>query len=88
MSRLVALLIAGVTTFLGFQSDPDRGVALALANAVCLSMIFRPGWWLFWMPFGFWEQRASDSGRADQQGPAIVFLGWIALLLVGLLNLL
>ncbi|WP_158523256.1 hypothetical protein [Oceanococcus atlanticus] len=45
-------------------------------------MILRPGWWTFWLPLGFWEQRASDSHQADRLGPVIQLLGWIALFLM------
>lgn len=82
MARWIALALAGLSTLLGAREGAEAGLAFGVLNLVGLTMIFRPGWWTFWLPFGFWEQRASDSHLADRQGPVISFLGWIVLLLI------
>ncbi|MEM9530165.1 MAG: hypothetical protein AAGA23_04555 [Pseudomonadota bacterium] len=83
MARWIALALAVVACLLALNSEAGRdgAMAIGLLSLGALSMIFRPGWWTFWMPLGFWEQRARDVGNADSMGPAIVLLGWIALLL-------
>ena len=73
---------------MALRSEPHDAVfAVSGLNLVALSMIFRPGWWTFWMPLGFLEQMASDKSKADSLGPVIVVGGWIALLLVLVLSL-
>lgn len=76
----LALLICAITARAGLPGDGL--LAIVGINAVILSMILRPGWWTFWLPLGFWEQRASDSHQADRLGPVIQLLGWIALFLM------
>ena len=87
MSAWIATLIAIASSLWALRSGVDPALAVATLDLIALSMIFRPNWWTFWLPLGFWEQRASDSNQADRQGPAIVFIGWIALLLSLLLAL-
>ncbi|MEM7705836.1 MAG: hypothetical protein AAF358_09815 [Pseudomonadota bacterium] len=73
--------LALLAVSLGYQESQDAAIAMALMCLLALSMIFRPGWWTFWMALGFWEQRARDSHRPEASGPAIALLGWILLLL-------
>ncbi len=80
MALWIALALALLAVLLGYQESQDAAVAIALMVALALSMIFRPGWWTFWMALGFWEQRARDSHRPDTSRPAIAFLGWLLLL--------
>ncbi|MDJ0652591.1 MAG: hypothetical protein QNJ40_00435 [Xanthomonadales bacterium] len=82
MAHWIALSLAVVSTLLALRSDHEAAIGVAALNLLGLSMIFRPGWWTFWLPLGFWEQLARDKGSADQQGAAIAFLGWIVLMLV------
>lgn len=82
MNRWIATLLAAVAVLIALKTGGDAALAIAGLAAMGLSMIYRPSWWTFWMNLGFWEQRASDSGSADQMGPVIVFIGWIVLLLV------
>lgn len=86
MARWVALSFAVLSSLIGLENSLESAVAIVVLNLVGLSMIFRPGWWTFWMPLGFWEQRASDSRQADQQGTVIAFLGWIVILLALILS--
>lgn len=74
-------MIAVASPLWALRAEVDAAVAVAILNLIALSMIFRPNWWTFWLPLGFWEQMARDSKQADRQGPAIVFIGWIVLLL-------
>jgi hypothetical protein len=83
----VVIASAIVSSVLAVGQSGDRLIAVLVLNAVALSMIFRPGWWTFWMPLGFWEQLAKDKHQADQQGPVLVFIGWLILLGVLLLAL-
>ena len=87
MARWIALSLAVISTLLALNSSQEGAAGVAGLNLLGLSMIFRPNWWTFWMPLGFWEQLASDESSADQQGAAIAFLGWIVLLLVLILAL-
>lgn len=80
LSRLVAVSLAGLSTFVAGRAGGDGQVGFAVVNLVALSMILKPGWWAFWLPFGFLEQLASDKHLADRQGPAIAFLGWLIVL--------
>jgi len=79
--------IAVVSSVLATGLGGDRLLAVLILNALALSMIFRPGWWTFWMPFGFWEQLAKDKHQADQQGPVVGFIGWLILIGVLLLTI-
>lgn len=83
MKNWIVGAVTMACVFLVWGQSQDMLIAVAILVAVALSMIYRPNWWTFWMPFGFWEQLASDKDQADQQGPVIVFLGW--LILIGLL---
>ncbi|MEM6574344.1 MAG: hypothetical protein AAGB27_10345 [Pseudomonadota bacterium] len=80
MALWIAWALALLAVLLGYQESQDAAVAIALMAALALSMIFRPGWWTFWMAMGFWEQRARDSHRPDASGPAVALLGWLLLL--------
>lgn len=86
MARRVAIVLAALALLLALQGSPDAAIALGLMVLLALSMIFRSHWWTFWLPMGFWEQRASDGHRPDASGPAIVLLGWIILLLAVFLS--
>ena len=86
MAPWIAISLALLTVLLGYRESQDAAMAFGAMALLALSMIFRPGWWTFWMSLGFWEQRASDSNRPDQSGPAIALLGWIILLLAVFLS--
>jgi hypothetical protein len=85
MGTWIVVGIAVVSSVLMSGQDGDRLVAVLVLNALALSMIFKPGWWTFWMPLGFWEQLAKDKAQADQQGPVVRLIGWLLLLGVLLL---
>lgn len=86
IGRWIALGLALTSTLIAFRGEQsDAFIGVAALNAVALSMIFRPGWWTFWMPLGFMEQLASDKHKADSMGPVIVLFGWIAIVLILLL---
>jgi len=47
-------------------------------------MIFFGQLWAdYILPFGFWESFARDAGNAGRSAPAVAFLGWILLALMG-----
>ncbi|MFK7956827.1 MAG: hypothetical protein AB8B96_12110 [Lysobacterales bacterium] len=85
MLRYLPILLALLSSALGFKQGPESALGIAGLNLVALILIYRPHWITFWMPLGFWEQRASDSHKAGQMGPVVAFIGWI--LLGGLLLL-
>ncbi len=85
MLRFLPLLLALLSSALGFKQGAEGALGMAALNVIALIFIYVPGWVTFWMPLGFWEQRASDSGRADQMGPVVSFIGWIILGVVLLL---
>ena len=86
MTRWLPLILAALSSLLALRAPSmDAVYAIIGLNLLALSMIFRPNWWTFWLPFGFWEQLARDSKHADQQGPVFVFLGWIGLVLIAIL---
>ena len=72
--------IALACVFLVWGQPQQALMAILILVTVAWTMIYRPNWWTFWMPFGFWEQLASDKDQADQQGLVIVFSGWLLLL--------
>lgn len=82
MSTWIAFGIALLSPVLSLEHSEDLAMAVGLLNLIALSMVFKSGWWTFWMPLGFWAQRASDSHRAHQMGPVIAFIGWLILLAV------
>ena len=84
MARWIALGLVTVSCLLALNSPEGMNglLAIGLLDALGLSMIFWPGWFTFWMPLGFWAQRARDVDQADRMGPVVAFIGWLVLLLV------
>lgn len=62
----------------------DRMLAGVGGVVACGSMIFFSQLWTdYILPFGFWESFARDAGNAGRSAPAVAFLGWSGLALMG-----
>jgi hypothetical protein len=66
------------------RGETEAVLAGAAGVVVCGSMIFLSQVWAdYILPFGFWEHFASDAGSSGNSAPAIAFIGWILLALMG-----
>jgi len=65
-----------------------QGIKPAVAGTVLVALIATMVWFSeFWaeyiLYFGFWESKASDYKHPQRSTVAVVFLGWVSLLLLG-----
>ncbi len=78
-------MMAGVVLF----GDMEKAIAVAVVILLAASMLwFNSIWANYILRFGFLESLASDFKSAEQSSAAIALLGWLVLLLTGLLLLL
>ena len=85
-ARLTVFLVVAIVLIVNLYdvSQPESVLAAAAGVVVCGSMIFFGQTWAdYILPFGFWEFFASDSGSSGNSAPAIAFMGWISVALMG-----
>lgn len=84
---VVYLAVAIMVVLKLSDRDETEIVVAGVAGVVtCGSMIFFSQIWAdYVLPFGFWEHFTIDPGSSWNSAPAIVFIGWILLALLGLM---
>ena len=86
ISRLVFFMIS-ITIISGayLQHGIEMAIAVAISILFSASMVwFNTFWANYLLPWGFMEYFSSDFKSPGNSAPAIVFLGWVILLILGL----
>ncbi|MCP3986779.1 MAG: hypothetical protein GY723_20530 [bacterium] len=85
MTRVLFLAIASVLIAKLYLAQGAEPALVGTAGvAVCGSMVFFGHLWAdYVLPMGFWASKASDFGDQVGSAPAVAFLGWIFLALMG-----
>jgi len=84
-ARIIFTAIGGSIIARLFLIDDLESTLVGMGSVLfCGSMIFYNHLWAeYILPFGFWESKASDFKQPQNSAPAVAFLGWVFLLLLG-----